>query len=307
MKDLDQFHAAILVNPKAGKGQSLQLAEEAQSIFRSQNLYAEIFHSEYKEHLTELAKKCVEQKWKKVIAVGGDGTINTVVNAFFEKGIPIASKLPCLGVIPGGSGCDYFRSIQLADTSSRLLRWQDILKKNKTISVDLGMANDWVFLNMAGIGMSAEIVEKKNKNPVWVPSSLAYVFPTLHQLATHKPTRVTVITPENEYKNIDLMAMLVNKGKYAGGGMKFGPNAELNNGLFEITIINYAPWIERFAKLVQVIRGDIANQNFIHRFSTVSATIRSDSELALEIDGERVFPSRELKFKLLPNAISLCI
>ena len=138
----------FIINPSAGKHKNLKLLEKDIKKFFPQ---AEIIYTKYACNAKELALEAAQKNYATVIAVGGDGTINEIVQG-------LAKSNTALGIIPCGSGNGFARMLKIPLKDN--LKCLEIIKQNNTKKIDIGLANNEYFLNLAGLGFEALIAQK---------------------------------------------------------------------------------------------------------------------------------------------------
>lgn len=243
----------------------------------------------------------------RVIAVGGDGTVNSVANGFFENG-RIINPDAALVVTRGGSGWDYYRSITKGHS---VAHWTDIVARHETRMVDIGTVSfedpafeSRYFVNMASVGMVADVVKVKEHIARMIPGKARYLMATLYCLFNSGPRELEISTGGQRF-TVDALAVTISKGNFAGGGMKFGLNVSLDDGFFEATVIKKSSAPSMALKLAKIFSGNYANEPEIMKLKTASISIRSKSPVASEFDGE-VHGATGLTIGLLPKTLNVC-
>ena len=304
---MSKKNVSILVNPQAGQGSGGTMASKVLQIISQRGDTGKIFTSKDKKDLEHLAKKVAGSNCDQLVVIGGDGTLNTVVNGLFENGKALAPELP-LAIVPGGSGCDYFRGI----SQNRKKTWQEILLNYQTKKIDVAVTKftgiefkQRYFLNMTGIGLSAKIVEKKNKNPPWLPKDLSYVLPGITQILSYPGATVKVTTPTQTWDKLKVLAIFASKGPFAGGGMLLGPHANWHDAQLAITMIENGPLLKKLWKFPKVINGKTSSEESIHRIKAPWMEVSASPPLMVECDGE-IEGCTPLRIEVLPNALTFC-
>lgn len=302
----------FIINPAAGKGRAVKYINIIEEIMkeRQEEYYIEI--TERPGHAVEIVHKYVAKENYRVYAVGGDGTLNEVLNG-------MVGSNSSLGVIPVGSGNDFIKSIYKNKKSLKFLKRDCILgriysvKSVKTFiksiidgkidEIDLVRINDTYYLNIASVGFDAEVVEKAarlKKNP-FIPGHLSYALGVLITLLSYKPKLVTISINGKCIKTDILLAAIAN-GRYYGGGMEPCPEADLRDGLLDVCLVrnvNKLKILAFFPKFIKGRHGSIQEVSF-QRDSTVH--IASEEMLSLNIDGE-VTRNKEVLFSVIPSGV----
>ncbi|MCK5762674.1 MAG: diacylglycerol kinase family lipid kinase, partial [Clostridiales bacterium] len=175
-------HALIIINPVAGKGKALIVKNKLLNELDKAKITYEIVISSYEGEIEKIALNVDITKFSEIIALGGDGTVVEVLNGIIDKKIK-------LGIIPIGTGNDFFRSIQPN------IDIEDAIKKivdDKTILSDVGKINNVYFLNVSGFGMDSYILENLKRIKKFIKGSFAYTVSTFYTLFSYKSKKVYI-------------------------------------------------------------------------------------------------------------------
>lgn len=307
--------AVFIVNPLAGGGKSekqlKELLAEIESIYGN----AKILFTERKLHATELAREAVKGGAELIVAVGGDGTISEVAAGFFDdkgKALKPVKQAPALGIMPAGSGSDYARTIGIPRSSAIALQ---ILQTGHTRTVDAGLVEftglngqrtKRVFINIADIGIGGEVVDILERQGKKLGAFLSYQIATLRGLIGYKNKNLEITIDKKQKFDGVYNGVIVALGKYFGSGMKIAPNAEVDDGLFDIVMLGNMSKLEMVAKMQKVRSGThIFEKNVtVHRAKHIS--IKADSRALLDCDGE--MPGEcPAEFTILPGALRVIV
>jgi diacylglycerol kinase family enzyme len=157
------------------------------------------------------------------------------------------------------------------------------------------------FINVASVGFSARVAEAKGRMPSWIPRSLAYLLPTLLELPRAAPTRLR-LTAAGAALEGQAWAVFICNGRFAGGGMRFGADARLDDGRFEVSWIEGISALGVLRKLPQVYssRG-LVEQPGVRKLEASDLVIEAPTggSLLLDLDGEPTSAARA-EFAILP-------
>ncbi|OZU87690.1 diacylglycerol kinase [Virgibacillus indicus] len=223
------------------------------------------------------AKTAVERKFDLVVAAGGDGTINEVINGLAEQ-----EHRPRLGIIPVGTTNDFARALLIPRDIKKAV---DVILADQTMALDIGKVNDIYFMNIAGGGKLTELTYEVPSKLKTVLGQLAYYMKGIEMLPSLKPIRARIEYDGNVIDE-DIMLFLVSNTNSVGGFEKLAPDAKMDDGYFDLLIlrkINLAEFI-RIATLA--LRGaHLEDKNVIYA-KAKSIKVSTDEKMQLNIDGE---------------------
>lgn len=287
----------FIVNPAAGKGHALAMAEHIRQRFENTSLNWRIVKTWGPGHATILAREAVAaQPDIHVYSVGGDGTLNEIVNG-------IAGTDASLGILPCGTGNDAIRSI--TDVHDPILLLEGLVDA-RVERTDLGRLNGKWFLNIASAGFDAEVVAKTQhyKKLPLVPGSVAYVMGVLDALIQRNLHDVTLSVDDGEPEQHRILLAAFANGRYYGGGMMPAPAAKMTDGdlnLFMAAAMG-RPRILKFFPLFMKGKHTELEEATFRTFHTLR--MESDHDLPVNIDGE-LSTARSIEVSVHPGILKL--
>lgn len=287
----------FIINPKAGKGRALQLIPYIKKYFEDKADEVIIRVTEYAGHATEIAKGYSSVEECRIYSVGGDGTVNEVVNG-------IVGTQSALGVIPLGSGNDFIRSITPTyDINSILQSTINGVEKY----IDLAKANDKYFINISSIGFDADVVfnADKFKKVPGITGSMAYVISIIYTILKKKISKIKINIDDKEIELNALLVAIAN-GRFYGGGMLAAPEAKLDDGLFDICLISEVGRFKILRLFPKYIKGQHGQLKEVQFLRGKKVKIKSNEELRLNIDGE-IFSCCTIAFEIIESGIRVII
>jgi YegS/Rv2252/BmrU family lipid kinase len=223
-----------------------------------------------------MARRGIEEGFEKIVAAGGDGTINEVVNG-------LAGTSATLGLLPIGTMNVFATELGLPVHNLELC-W-DIIKADSTRAVDLPKANQKFFVQLAGVGLDAQVVKetssqlKRNFGPV------SYLISAV-QIAARKPPRLFI---QSDDATIDEGSfVLVGNGRLYGGPFPFFKHAVIDDGLLDVIVFKRLGYLEIIKYLQDVIFSSEIRVPEIEYFQTRRLRVESDQSVPVELDGELV-------------------
>ncbi len=271
------------------KTKQTSFEKEAHHVFLTPKL---IFrYTLYKGHGIELAKTEIESGCDFLIAVGGDGTVNEMVNGYMLAS-PKARKKVILGLLPKGTGNDFARSIFAKKGLAQL--YNSI--KNKHISpTDIcqisftnpaGNPQQRYFINIADIGIGANTVQIVNNSKKRLGSSITFLLAILKSFVGYKHLEVKISSPSYNYSGKIVSACFAN-GKWFGSGLGIAPHASLNDGKIALVVIGEVKMRTFLAKLPSLKKlTKIKHQKITYQKVEYCKIEPISEKCPLEADGE---------------------
>lgn len=223
---------------------------------------------------SRIAAEAVRDGVEVIIAAGGDGTINEVING-------IGNAPVRLGILPVGT-MNVFAT-ELGIPHGNLERAWSIIEQGKVVAVDLPKANDTHFIQLAGVGLDAEVVRKTTADSKKALGPLSYLL-TLVQVAAHKPPRVVVETEGGRIREGSFV--LIGNGRLYGGPFPVFKRASLHDGLLDVLVFqNQSHWdVVRYFQAIAF--GTHPELPDVEYFQTSSIKVTSSGDVPVELDGE---------------------
>lgn len=283
----------IICNPGAGSVEDRESIRE-----KLQQLPgAQVRFTENEGDAGRFAQDAIKQGQDLVVAAGGDGTLNEVLNGIAEQ----ASQIQ-VGLVPLGTGNDFARTLELPDSIEDCI---DILRAGKTRPVDLGrFTGEKVryFVNVSAGGFSGTVDEKLTPEikKTWGP--LAYLRSAAEALPELKGYRTTIVLDDGEPIELELYNAVVANGRFLAGGTEVAPEALVDDGLLDLVLVPKRPMSEIALVTARMLLGKHLNCDGVvfHRAAKISIT--SQPGMWFNVDGETVGNEPAL-FEALPKAL----
>lgn len=270
----------FIVNPVAGNRDSSDLIKRINEYCLTNGIEYEIEITKDKKDATLIAKK---YKHDNVVlfACGGDGTLSEVLNGM------INSKNR-LSLIPCGSGNDFYRTISKCD--------------EKEFDVDLGIVNDTYFINVACIGIDAEIgnnAELMKKRGI-APNKI-YNASIIYTFLNYRNKKLEIETENSINANVFTMLTVCNAGYY-GGGYNIAPYADLSDGFFDLYVIRSIPKLYIPYLIAKLKKGKHEEDRNVEKMMVKRLVLRSKKPLVCNVDGE-IIKDTKFKFKVVKHGV----
>ncbi|MCH5331189.1 MAG: diacylglycerol kinase family lipid kinase [Alistipes sp.] len=301
----------IIVNPVAGMGRGLQDLPLISKLLRDKGIQCEPVFTEHKSHAVELTVKAVNDGYRKIIVIGGDGTLHEVVNGLFiQKRITPDEVL--LAVIPVGTGNDWIKMFGIPTRYSDAVQ---AIKDGCSFLQDVGEVTyeesqyrqKRYMANVAGSGFDACVVRRFNHlKAKGRHGRRLYLWSVVRSFFAYKSAGVKVSVDGNIVYNDLLFSIAVGIGKYNGGGIQQLPAATADDGLFDITIIRPIHWWHILFRMRKLFNGQIYSIGHTMHIQGSKITITSSPDSILEVDGE-LLGSTPLEFGILHRAVRVIV
>ncbi|MCF8002197.1 MAG: diacylglycerol kinase family lipid kinase [Halanaerobiales bacterium] len=299
-----------IVNPVSSNGKTKKRWPTHQKEFEKNKLNLKIKETLYPGHAIELTKEALLEGYQTIMAVGGDGTVNEVVNGFFNNGKLINEKAVLL-VFSQGTGSDYIKTLGLKKEVAEVIktyhrykkRWVD-LGKVKYLDFDHNQIERY-FINTADAGLGGATVEYVNRSSKVMGGLITYIWGVIRTLITYKNKEMELKVDQKVIKKGVLNSVMVSLGKYFGGGMHIAPEALIDDGFFDIVILGNLNKIETILNLYKAYKGTHIYYPKIDYIKGKKIVLDSDQRVLIDIDGECAgllpaeFSLREKDFPIL--------
>jgi diacylglycerol kinase (ATP) len=226
---------------------------------------------------TAAARIAVERQYDVVIAAGGDGTINEVVNGLAEQ-----EFRPKLGIIPSGTTNDFARALHIPRDIGAAV---DIITKGDRIPVDIGRINDRYFINIAGGGRITELTYEVPSKLKTMLGQLAYYLKGMEMLPSIKASDISIEYDGKLFEG-EAMLFLVGLTNSIGGFEKIAPDSSINDGLFSLLILKKINLAEFIRVATLAIRGEHVNDPNVIYAKASRIKVHSNEKVQLNLDGE---------------------
>ena len=282
---------AVIVNPVAGRGRVTRTLPKLRELVANSGHHFDFYFTEEPYHAARITDK-IHRKYDAVVAFGGDGTANEVMNG-------LAGTTTPFGIIPEGTGNDFARSIHVVRNLQRAV---DLLVDYNYRLMDLGTIGDRVFLNGVGIGFDG-FANYRSKNVKLLKGSLAYLYAVLSSMALWKPIPVHVEIDGIYIDDRLIYLIAIGNGWSVGGGFKLTPDASINDGIFDICHVQDIPIWKILMNFAKLKNGTLEKIKEVTMSQGQRIKVSSEMALPIHFDGEVYDPSaREVNISIVPQS-----
>ncbi len=281
---MSERKVALLVNPTSGRGRGGKNAPIAARRLRERGLRVTEITGGSAEESLALASAAVREGADALVAVGGDGTVHLAVQAVAGTDVP-------LGIIPVGTGNDNARTlgIPLKDVAKAA----DVIAAGRTRGIDLGHVTtedgqSRYFLGVMSIGFDSQCNERANKMK-WPHGQARYITSIVAELSVFKPLPFTM-TLDGQLIETTGMLVAVGNGTSYGGGMRVCPDAKVDDGLLDVTVLEAVSKLTFIRAFPGVFKGTHTKEPYVKQHLIKSAAINAPHQIVYA-DGERIGPA----------------
>ncbi|MDD5702897.1 MAG: diacylglycerol kinase family lipid kinase [Dehalococcoidales bacterium] len=301
-------YVKVIVNPAAGAGSTKRKWPGIRSCLKNAGLSFDYQFTEGKGHGIELAKAAAGNGFRYLVAVGGDGTIHEVANGILQT--PNAAETS-LGLISTGTGSDLSRSIGAIRSYSHAC---SALSNPGKLLIDVGLVEyhqdgqtrQRYFINSAGIGFDAKVIEATESMPKFFGGTIPYLTGLARSFIGYRNRSVTMRIGDKSDEIVTVLGIIAANGKYFGGGMKIAPEARLNDNLLDIIIIGNFGKLELLRVFPRIYKGTHMMYHKVRMERDTRVTIESKQPFLLQADGE-LLGGGPVSFSIHPAALNLAV
>ena len=277
----------IIANPIAGNQKFSKQWKEIQQLLNSKNIDYSFVFTQFSKHEIELVQNAIQQGFRNIISVGGDGTLHNVVNGVMMQRYVNSSDIT-IAVLPMGTGNDWIKTYNISKNIPKAI---DSILKRKTILQDIGKIETETgvvsyFNNVAGLGYDGYIAKKLQK--VKKLGALSYLIAGFYGFLFYKKSAFKILINHKITTPVCLMT-IVSICKFSGGGMQFSEKVNPNDGLFDITVVKNLTLFDLILNIRKLYNGKITEHPKVATYQTNEITIiPQNSNTYIQGDGELI-------------------
>ena len=288
-------YVLLIYNPHSGSNMFPKHLDSIVAGFQENGMVVVPLRADGSISVEQMLSLISQHDFKKIIAAGGDGTINIVVNAMMENDINIP-----LAIFPAGTANDFAHYFQIPTVFERML---SIAVSDHYSYSDIGKCNGRYFVNVAAIGPVIDVSQKTDASMKNTLGILAYYLKGLSELSALKPVEFSIYSDEVTFKG-KIFFMVVINGNSAGGFRKLGINAAIDDGKFDVILFKEMNVFELLPLASMVLQGKHAENKNVIYFQTSKLRIEAEKDLSTDLDGEEG-PSLPLELEVVPKRLMI--
>lgn len=285
----------FILNPTAASGKTQKIKNILEKYCIDNNLDYEIIETQYSKHASEIANQYGINDDVTLYSIGGDGTAFEILNGVNDK--------VSVSIIPAGTGNDFFRMI--SDDNSDILQTIIECIHGRNVYVDYGVANKTRFLNSTTLGLDARIntlaceIFKKS----FMPKKFLYGIASSIGVLAPKPFNMTLTIDDKIIKQKSLLVGVMN-GKFYGNGVNPIQDVSIQDGYFDIIVIDNIPVFKLLTLLPKYLSGNTKTIKEIHIYRGKKIKIETEIEIDAQSDGEN-FKTKSITFDIMKDSLNL--
>lgn len=301
----------FIVNPVSAGNKTLKEWPVFEIKLKEKGFKFDWIYTEYPEHATIITREVIKSGYDLIVSVGGDGTMNEILNGFFENGNLINDEAK-LAVFARGTGCDFIRSFGIKRGFENFVK---ILEKNEVQKLDVGKVSflhtsgqvvTKHFLNISDVGLGGETTRRVNKTKKHLKGFLAFLIGAMLTILKYRNKTIELEIDGKIVKSEKINSVIVANAKYFGGGMYISPNSEVNDGLLDIIIIGDFKTLELIRDFHLIYNGKHLTHQKISHYKAKKVKITSEPVALLEFDGEQQ-GTTPAEFEIIQQAVKVLI
>ena len=301
----------VVVNPISGSGKGLDDFPLISKLLRDNGIACESVFTEHKHHATELTVSAINEGYRHIIVVGGDGTLHEVVNGLFIQKCVDPAEVT-VAVISVGTGNDWIRMYGLPKQYSAVIR---AIKEGYTFLQDVAaveyeesrVRQTRYMANVAGVGFDAAVIKRGQSMDNGKKRGAGfYIRALVNTFFRYKPTGVKIWVDDKLLHNNLLFSLAMGVGKYNGGGIQQLPQSVADDGLLDVTLIKPIHWWHVVFRLKKLFNGKIYEIGHVQHLQGSRIRLESSPETSVEVDGE-LLGHTPLDFKILHRAVKVIV
>jgi YegS/Rv2252/BmrU family lipid kinase len=246
------------------------------------------------EHLDSVALK--EQNIERVIAIGGDGTVNAVASKLLYSEI-------AFGIIPMGSGNGLARSLNIPFSFEKALK---LIKSGNTRTIDAGTLNRKYFFSTAGVGFDAWVAAAYNKRKSRIRGLIPYYTCALKSFFNFRPFKTNLHYVKKNDRRPLFMITFANTPQF-GGGAVIAPSADPGDGKIDLCIVRRPTFFKGLQQAQKLFTSKIHKTDLVDIFKIESCTFETSIPLPFHVDGEPFQPVKDFDVSIIPDALKIIV
>lgn len=289
----DGMPLALLVNPSSAGGKTLKLLPRVEQALDERRVEFRVQRTKNLEHGVEQALRAIEAGELPVV-ISGDGLLGAVGGAMAGSETP-------LGIVPGGRGNDLARVLGIPDEPEQAV---EVILGGHSRRIDVGEANGKRFLGIVSVGFDSEANRRANETK-FLRGNLVYAYAAIRTLLSWKPARFTIAVDQERIRLSGYSIAVANSSCF-GGGMYVAPDAELDDGEFDVVSVGDVSKLRYVSNLPKVFKGTHVEKDEVRVFRAQHLELSASRPFPVYADGEHL-TDLPASLRVLPRALSVLV
>ncbi len=296
----------VILNPASNSGEGGKMAPLVREKLTERGIGHELHVTSGPGHAMDLAARAARDRVERVLAVGGDGTVHEIANGFLS----IDAETPALGVIPVGTGNDFYKMVGAPRDPDAAL---DNLVAGVAKGFDVGRVRfddeSRYFVNLLGLGIDVEVLRRRERERRF-GGLTQYLIALLGAMVGYRATPVRIHLEPGETLEGPTMLAAITVGPSAGGGFILCPGATPDDGLLDLCFFGDLNYLQILRYIPKVIRGTHGEGRLVklRQFERASVETPEDEPFHFQVDGELVrTPTRRLSVEIIPGRLRVIV
>lgn len=300
----------VVVNPNAGNKKGEADWPLIKSLLDEFGIKHDFYFTRYRHDAIITVNRKVLEGYDKFIAIGGDGTLNEVVNGIFFSGKAKANTR--LGAVMIGTGNDWGRMFNIPSEYRMAVA---AIKNNMIFRQDVGKVTYFLgkkphsryFINTAGLGFDALVVKNTNiAKDKGASNKFSYLKTLFTTLMGYRKLDISINIDEKHLPGKELFTMSIGIGKFSGGGMMQVPDALADDGLFDVMLVNKISKLKIIRKIKTLYNGKIGTLKEVNLLKANKIVVNSKEKVMLEVDGESL-GHNPFEFEIIDQKLNVIV
>ncbi len=299
----------FVINPVSGKSAGLACWQKVQPLLVAAEIDFKFAISEYHTHTILLVADAYKSGIRNFMGIGGDGTINEIVNGIYHDSQNASPDLCTINLLAVGTGNDWVRGQRKKLSVQNLV---GRIKEHKKSVEHIGVvtlnnhSQKRFFINVAGAGIDGQVVREIEKlSKAGKGGRLVYIQGLLKALLNFKPFQLDLKLDKNQVNIGESYTAIAALGKYFGGGMIINPAHDIRENALRFTLVNKSNKLKILWHISRLFTGTIEKAPFVIVKSGEQLKLKSKTNVPVQADGEYFGNATQVEFKILPNAIEV--
>ena len=302
----------VIINPQAGSGQTGERWPSIQSALQQAIGAFDTSWTSAPGEAISMTRAALRDAYERIVAVGGDGTLNECINGFLADDRPVRPQ-SVLAYVASGTGEDFRRTLEISHSPHRAAtalsdhRMREIDVGKATYQTMNGATESRYFVNMATLGLGGAVVRAlPSARPTWLGSgTLSYLVAILRTLMSHSNQRLTIHVDDERLQTASCHVSIAN-GRFLAGGIPFAPDASTNDGQFDVVVLGDFSRLGLLCRAHRFYAGthDELDAVDLLKGQSIRVTSSAASPFYLEADGE-LLGRLPATFEILPRTLRL--